>query len=130
MVEQVRKDSGEFDEYKMMLGFPSLEEAEEVYTYQLGDDADVEMDDISEIPFDYLFDKIMTERHNDQEQEIEETETRVEDDEKKVAGDEKLSVIDAFIKLYKHEMDFYEKSHTRPQRRWNTRLPKLVSVPS
>ena len=110
VVEQVRKDSGEFDEYKMMLGFPSLEEAEEVYTYQLGDDADVEMDDISEIPFDYLFDKIMTERHNDQEQEIEETETRVEDDEKKVAGDgDKLSVIDAFIKLYKHEMDFYEE---------------------
>jgi ppGpp synthetase/RelA/SpoT-type nucleotidyltranferase len=112
VVEQVRKDSGEFDEYKMMLGFKSLEDAEEVYNYQIGDDADVELDDISEIPFDYLFDKIVTERHNDQEQEIEETKTRVEDDEKKVADehDHKLSVIDAFIKLYKHEMDFYEET--------------------
>jgi ppGpp synthetase/RelA/SpoT-type nucleotidyltranferase len=111
VVEQVRKDSGEFDEYKMMLGFSSLEEAEETYTYQLGDDADVELDDISEIPFDYLFDHVMAERHNDKEQEIEETQTRVEKDEEKIAGDgDKLSVIDAFIKLYKHEMDFYEET--------------------
>ena len=61
VVEQVRKETGEFDEYKMMLGFSLLEEAEELYTYQLGEDADVELDDISEIPFDYLFDHVMTE---------------------------------------------------------------------
>lgn len=96
VVEQVRKGTWDFDEYKIMLNFSSLEAAEEMYNYHIGDDADVELDDIAEIPFDYLFDKVVGDP---------------EKAEKKVADhqDEKLSVIDAFIKLYKHEVDFYEE---------------------
>src|SRR5208337_3608511 len=56
VIEQVEKSTGELDEYKMMLGFDSLEEAEEVYEYHVGDDGDKELGDISEVPFDYLFD--------------------------------------------------------------------------
>jgi ppGpp synthetase/RelA/SpoT-type nucleotidyltranferase len=109
-VEQVRKPYGEFDEYKLMLGFSSLEEAEEAYLKQLGDDADVEMDDISEIPFDYLFDRVMQEREEDKVQEIEETRTEIVRDLDKVADHDRMSVIDAFVKLYKKEVDFYEET--------------------
>jgi ppGpp synthetase/RelA/SpoT-type nucleotidyltranferase len=85
-VEQLRKDDENFDEFKLMLGFDSLEEAEEAYEYHLGEDPDVMLGDISEVPFDYLFDRIMEERHEDEEQEIEETETEIERDEEKVAA--------------------------------------------
>ena len=111
VVEQVRKDTGEFDEYKVMLNFDSLEDAEKMYNYQLGDDADVEMGDISEVPFDYLFDQVMQERGADEEQEREEIRAEIEEDKQKLGADfahgEKMSVIDAFIKLYKKEQDFY-----------------------
>lgn len=108
-VEQVRKPSGEFDEYKLMLGFSSLEDAEEAYLKQLGDDADVEMEDISEIPFDYLFDRVMQEQEADKTQEIEETRTEITRDLEKTADGERLSVIEAFVKNYKHTFDFYEE---------------------
>lgn len=65
VVEQVRKDTGEFDEYKVLLGFNSLEEAEELYEYQIKD-GDVEMDDIGEVPFDYIFDKLGDETKQDE----------------------------------------------------------------
>jgi ppGpp synthetase/RelA/SpoT-type nucleotidyltranferase len=106
VIEQL-KDNGEFDEYKVMLGYDSLEEAEESY-YEHVDES--KLGDISEVPFDYLFDRVMEERGEDQEQEREELGTEIKQDEQKVADhDDKLSVIDAFIKLYKHEVDFYEE---------------------
>jgi len=106
-IEQGRKDTGEFDEYKIMLGFKTLEDAEEMYEYHLGGDADVEAVDVSEIPFDYLFDHVTAEIQDDEEQEREETHTRIKDDESKVA--EQMTVIDAFVKNYKHTFDFYEE---------------------
>ena len=111
VIEQIRKDTGEFDEYKVMLNFGSLEDAEDMYEYNIGKDADVEMNDISEVPFDYLFDRVVEERREDQEQEREEIHTEIENDKQKVGADfehdEKMSVIEAFIKLYKKEQDFY-----------------------
>lgn len=104
VVEQL-KDDGEFDEYKVMLGFDSLEEAEKCYCEHVDES---KLGDISEVPFYYLFDKVMEEINSDKEQEIEETRTEIKNDEKKMA-DGKLSVTEAFIKLYKHEVDFYEE---------------------
>jgi ppGpp synthetase/RelA/SpoT-type nucleotidyltranferase len=110
-IEQVRRDTKEFDEYKIMLGFSSLEEAEEMYNAHVGDaNSDVEMEDISEIPFDYLFDHVTAERKEDEEQEREETHTRIKEDESKIAEhSEQMTVIDAFVKNYKHTFDFYEE---------------------
>jgi ppGpp synthetase/RelA/SpoT-type nucleotidyltranferase len=51
-VEQL-DDDGEFDEYKIMLGFDSLESAEEIFSAHAGEER---MGDISEMAFDYLFD--------------------------------------------------------------------------
>lgn len=108
VIEQVRKDTGEFDEYKVMLGFDSLEDAEELYLYQLGDDADVELDDIGEVPFDYIFDRIMQQHDADKQVEKDELKDEIEQDKGKVA-DEQMTVIDAFVKNYKHTYDFYEE---------------------
>ena len=110
VVEQVRRDTGEFNEYKLMLGFDSLEAAEEMYEYHAGEKGDYELGDISEVPFDYLFDKITQERQKDKAEEEQEVHAEIEHDESKVADhDEKLSLIDAFVKLYKHEFEYFDK---------------------
>src|SRR5208283_1339592 len=101
VVEQLKLD-GEFDEYKIMVGFDSLEDAEEIYLAHVEED---QLGDISEIPFDYLFDTVTEEREEDAEQEREELHTELEKDEEKIADfeeDADSSVIDAFVKLYKH----------------------------
>ena len=109
VVEQVRK-SGEFNEYKVMLGFDSLEDAEEMYNYHAGEKGDMELGDISEVPFDYLFDKVMQERQEDKVEEIAVDRDEIEHDESKVAEQsDKLSLIDAFVKLYKHEFEYFTK---------------------
>jgi len=61
VVEQVGPD-GEFDEYKVMLGFPTLEAAEEMYQ-QHGPDKWDGIGDIYEVPLDYLFDAV--EKHQE-----------------------------------------------------------------
>ena len=113
-VEQL-KDDGSFDEYKMMLGFDSLEEAEETYAAHHADPdewMETHVADISEVPFDYLFDTVMDERGKDEEQEREEIGSEIEKDKEKIAAqghDGGLSVIDAFMKHYEHEVDFYDE---------------------
>lgn len=54
IVEQNTPD-GEFDEYKVMLGFDTLEEAEKAYIGQAGEEL---LGDISEVDFEYLFDTV------------------------------------------------------------------------
>lgn len=56
VVEQVGPD-GEFDEYKVMIGFPSLEAAEEMYRAHAPDKWD-SLGEIYEVPLDYLFDAV------------------------------------------------------------------------
>jgi ppGpp synthetase/RelA/SpoT-type nucleotidyltranferase len=106
IIEQVRKSDGEFNEYKLMLGFDSLEAAEEMYEYHAGEKGDMEAGDISEIPFDYLFDKVKQEREETKVEELADTREQIEHDEAKMA-DGKLSLIDAFVKLYKHEFSYF-----------------------
>jgi ppGpp synthetase/RelA/SpoT-type nucleotidyltranferase len=53
-VEQL-DDKGEFDEYKVFLGFPDLLSAEKCYTDMWGDK---NLGDIDEIPLKYLFDAV------------------------------------------------------------------------
>lgn len=62
-VEQL-DDDGEFDEYKIMLGFDSLESAEEIFSAHAGEER---MGDISEMAFDYLFD--MAEENREEKKE-------------------------------------------------------------
>jgi ppGpp synthetase/RelA/SpoT-type nucleotidyltranferase len=114
VVEQMKDDGETFDEYKVMLGFDSLEEAEETYLEHVEEQ---QLGDISEVPFEYLFDKVTQEMGQDKDQEREEIRDEIEEEEQELAhtaghGDEereKLSVVDAFVKLYKHEVDFYEE---------------------
>jgi len=94
IVEQL-DENGEFDEYKIMLGFSTLEEAEEAYTSQAGEDL---LGDISEVDFEYLFDTVK-----------EKQKEAAEKKEAKVAAGEKYTVIEAFLKNYKHEVDFYDE---------------------
>jgi len=108
VIEQARKDTGEFDEYKVMLGFDSLEDAEEVYEYQV-EGGDVDMDDIAEVPFDYLFDRVMSEVDVDTQVENTELHDEIKQDEEKIAADDRMTVIEAFVKNYKHTYDFYEE---------------------
>jgi len=56
VVEQVGP-TGEFDEYKLMLGFPNLEAAEEMFEQQGPEEWDG-LGDISEIPLEHLFDAV------------------------------------------------------------------------
>ena len=58
VVEQLKED-GSFDEYKCLLGFPDLETAYETYLkhYPEGWDDD-RVGDISEVPFDYVVEKV------------------------------------------------------------------------
>jgi len=110
VVEQVRKSDGEFNEYKLMLGFDSLEAAEEMYNYHAGEKGDMELGDISEVPFDYLFDKVMEERQETKVEELGDDRAEIEHDEAKIAEQsDKLSLIDAFVKLYKHEFEYFTK---------------------
>jgi len=110
VIEQIDKHTGELDEYKVMLGFDSLEAAEEAYEYHIADSPDVEFGDISEVPFDYLFDKVTEHRDEEKVEEEQSTEAEIEHDEAKLADhDGKLTLIDAFVKLYKHEYDYFNK---------------------
>src|SRR5208282_5907864 len=88
IVEQL-DENGEFDEYKIMLGFSTLEEAEEAYTSQAGEDL---LGDISEVDFEYLFDTLKEKREAAQRG--------------KTASPETVAI---FLKNYKHEVDFYDE---------------------
>lgn len=58
VVEQL-KDEGEFDEYKVLLGFNTLEEARNTYLAHYPEDwEDTHLGEIFEVPFDYAFEKI------------------------------------------------------------------------
>jgi 2'-5' RNA ligase len=58
VVEQL-DDEGELDEYKVMLGFNSLQEAEAMYLKHYPDDwEDTNLGEIAEVDVDYLFDRI------------------------------------------------------------------------
>lgn len=58
VVEQLKED-GEFDEYKVMMGFPDLDTAYETYLKHYPDDWDqTRVGDVFEAPFDYVFDKV------------------------------------------------------------------------
>jgi ppGpp synthetase/RelA/SpoT-type nucleotidyltranferase len=109
VIEQL-KDDESFDEYKVMLGFSSLEDARNLYIAQAGED---KLGDISEVPFKYLFDTVMEERKENKEQEREELKTEIKEDEAKIASAD--SVIDIFVKHYKHEIDFYEEAAEQTQ---------------
>lgn len=88
IVEQL-DENGEFDEYKALLNFPSLEEAERMYVAHAGDDL---LGDISEVPFEYVFDTIQKNREAAQHG--------------KTASPETIAI---FLKNYKHEFDFYKE---------------------
>jgi ppGpp synthetase/RelA/SpoT-type nucleotidyltranferase len=83
VVEQMKEDGETFDEYKVLLGFDSLDEAEETYLEHVEEQ---QLGDISEVPFEYLFDTVMEERGEDEEQEREEIGAELEQDEQKVAA--------------------------------------------
>ena len=88
VIQQLNKSDGELDEYKVMLGFDSLEAAEEMYEYHLGESPDKEMGDIEEVPFDYLFDRVGVDREETKEQEVDSTRSELDHDETKVADDD------------------------------------------
>jgi ppGpp synthetase/RelA/SpoT-type nucleotidyltranferase len=90
VVEQ-NDDKGEFDEYKVMLGYDSLEDAEASYLAHYDEGwEDTNLGEIYEVPFEYLFDTV---------QKAQEAKTAA-------SGN---PIIDAFVKLYKHEVDFYDQ---------------------
>lgn len=95
IVEQ-NTPEGEFDEYKVMLGFDTLEEAEEAYIGQAGEEL---LGDISEVDFEYLFDTVKEKQK----------EAAAKKEARKFAVGEKYTVIEAFLKNYKHEVDFYDE---------------------
>jgi hypothetical protein len=58
VVEQLKED-GDFDEYKVMMGFPDLDTAYDTYLKHYPDDwDDNRVGDVFEAPFDYVFDKV------------------------------------------------------------------------
>src|SRR5208282_1920828 len=91
IVEQL-DENGEFDEYKIMLCFSTLEDAEDAYIGQAGEEL---LGDISEVEFEYLYDAVK--------------EKQKEATNRKVAVGDKYTVIEAFLKNYRHEFDFYEE---------------------
>ena len=101
VLEQMQ--DGKFDEYKIMLGYDSLEEAEQSYLEHLPEEM---LGEITEVPFDYLLD---TYKKEEPEAEADEEEIHDARAEKHKQGDEKLSLIDAFVKLYKHEFEYFDK---------------------
>ena len=100
-----QNQNGEFDEYKIMLGYESLEEAEASYLEHLPEEM---LGDITEVPFDYLFDTFKKEEPEGRADEAEIHEERAEKH-KESDVNEKLSLIDAFVKLYKHEFEYFER---------------------
>jgi ppGpp synthetase/RelA/SpoT-type nucleotidyltranferase len=106
VLEQMK--DGKFDEYKVMLGFDSLEEAEKLYLEHMPEEA---LGEITEVPFDEFLDAAMRELPEAEEHEGEIHEERAEkhEDKRHVAEEEKLSLIDAFVKLYKHEFEYFDK---------------------
>jgi ppGpp synthetase/RelA/SpoT-type nucleotidyltranferase len=124
-VEQLM-NNGELDEYKIFLGFDSLEDVEE--TFLLHKD-EKHLGEIAEIPFDYLFDTVekvqgktaeflrvddmraigrgdMTAQEYMQGKRWEPKEAPHDED----SGSH--TVIDAFLKNYQHEVDFYDECAT------------------
>src|SRR5271156_2280162 len=85
IVEQVHKDTGEFNEFKLMLGFDTLEAAEEMYDYHAGEKGDMELGDIREVSFEELFDRVGVDREEIKEDEITDTRSELDADETKVA---------------------------------------------
>jgi hypothetical protein len=66
VVEQLTED-GDFDEYKVLLGFPDEDTAFETYLKHYPKDwADTRVEDVYEVPFDYLFDAV--EEHQEQQE--------------------------------------------------------------
>ena len=64
IIEQLDED-GELDEYKCMLGFDSLEDAEEMYLSHYPKDwEENRLGEVFEVPFDRLFDAIETHQEN------------------------------------------------------------------
>jgi hypothetical protein len=65
VIEQLKEDGG-FDEFKVMLGFDTLEDAEAMYLshYPAGWE-DTRLGEINEVPFRYLFDAV--EEHREEE---------------------------------------------------------------
>jgi len=110
IVEQI-DDSGEFDEYKILLGFDTLEEAEKTYLEHVPEKY---LGDISEVKFDYLFDIV---KEHQEEQDEQKTSSIVAEllqnpKSRKTAdqnADRKYTVIEAFLKNYEHEVDFYQE---------------------
>ncbi len=133
IVEQL-DESGEFDEYKIMLGFDTLEDAEEAYLAHVDEDL---LGDISEVEFEYLFDTVKEKQkeaagkkrsalldqggtithYNGEKVGVRLADGSVEEFSKealelagpKIAADDKYTVIEAFLKNYKHEVDFYDE---------------------
>lgn len=105
IVEQLKED-GEFDEYKILLGFDTLEKAEDTYLEHVDEEL---LGDISEVPFDYLFDVV-------KEKQKEAAKTAV-----KTSADS-YTVIAAFLKNYRHEVDFYEEVATTAHERLDQAL--------
>jgi ppGpp synthetase/RelA/SpoT-type nucleotidyltranferase len=86
VVEQVL-ENGDFDEYKVMLGFPTLEAAEEMYQ-QHGPDKWDGIGDIYEVPLEYLFDAVK--------------------EHQKTAADPDL--IEKFVQQYERQRRLYSKA--------------------
>lgn len=127
VLEQVQ--DGEFDEYKLMLGYDSLEDAEKSFLDHLPENM---LGEIWEVPFDEVIDAYKQELPETSEEEgnihhervmkhvYPENKSAGDDDRKSIKDwedeherrkrdEEKLTVIDAFVKKYKHEVDFYEE---------------------
>jgi ppGpp synthetase/RelA/SpoT-type nucleotidyltranferase len=99
VLEQMQ--DGRFDEYKIMLGYDSLEEARDSFLEHLPEEM---LGEIQEVPFDELFAAYKQEEKKGLEEEPEVHDERAE---KHKIGDEKFSLIDAFVKLYKHEYEYF-----------------------
>lgn len=114
---------GEFDEYKLMLGYGSLEEARQSYLDHLPEDM---LGEIWEVPIDEVLAAYRRELPETRADEGEIHRERVEKhaeaadrrfprewewehEKKRRKDEERLTVVDAFVKKYKHEVDFYEE---------------------
>ncbi len=114
IVEQTTED-GEFDEYKIMLGFDSLEDAEKTYLEHVDEDL---LGDIGEVDFEYLFDTV----REKQKEAAEKKEAAKLARRSPVLSADKYTVIEAFLKNYKHEVDFYEEVATLVQEKLDQAL--------
>jgi ppGpp synthetase/RelA/SpoT-type nucleotidyltranferase len=87
VVEQL-KDDGEFDEYKVVLGAPDLQTAEELYLSNYEEGWESHIGEIYEISFDHLFDAV--ERHQ--------------------AKTASSPVVDQAVELYERQKPLYAKA--------------------